>query len=99
MAAIVVNSVTSTVSGSLYKDLLLDVKIDYTRNPQLLKRREVSDIQISENINAIKEVLSGGGKSQSTINRLIQQAKQMMGEYSSSGEEGYTDTYNSEDSE
>ena len=57
MAAIVVNSVTSTVSGSLYKDLLLDVKIDYTRNPQLLKRREVSDIQISENINAIKNSL------------------------------------------
>jgi deoxyribose-phosphate aldolase len=54
MAAIVVNSVTSTVSGSLYKDLLLDVKIDYTRNTQLLKRREVRDIQISENISAIK---------------------------------------------
>jgi phage baseplate assembly protein W len=57
MAAIVVNSVTSSVSGSLYKDLLLDVKIDYTRNTQLLKRREVKDIQISEDISAIKNSL------------------------------------------
>ena len=57
MAAIVVNSVTSSVSGSLYKDLLLDVKIDYTRNIQLLKRREVKDIQISEDIGAIKNSL------------------------------------------
>ena len=57
MAAIVVNSVTSSVSGSLYKDLLLDVKIDYTRNTQLLKRREVKDIQISEDIGAIKNSL------------------------------------------
>ena len=57
MAAIVVNSVTSSVSGSLYKDLLLDVKIDYTRNTQLLKQREVKDIQISEDISAIKNSL------------------------------------------
>ena len=57
MAAIVVNSVTSSVSGSLYKDLLLDVKIDYTRNTQLLKRREVKDIQISKDIDAIKNSL------------------------------------------
>jgi phage baseplate assembly protein W len=57
MAAIVVNSVTSSISGSLYKDLLLDVKIDYTRNTQLLKRREVKDIQISEDIGAIKNSL------------------------------------------
>lgn len=57
MAAIVVTSLTSTLSTATYKDLLLDLKVDYTKNLQLLKRREVKDIQISEDLGAIKNSL------------------------------------------
>lgn len=57
MAAIVVTSLTSTLSTATYRDLLLDLKVDYTKNLQLLKRREVKDIQISEDLGAIKNSL------------------------------------------
>jgi len=57
MAAIVVSSLTSTLSTATFKDLLLDLKVDYTKNTQLLKRREVRDIQISEDLGAIKNSL------------------------------------------
>jgi phage baseplate assembly protein W len=57
MAAIIVSSLTSTISAATYKDLLLDLKVDYTKNLQLLKRREVKDIQISEDIGAVKNSL------------------------------------------
>lgn len=57
MAAIVVTSLTSTLSTATYKDLLLDLKVDYTKNLQLLKRREIKDIQISEDLGAIKNSL------------------------------------------
>ena len=105
-------SMDITSQENLDTETLDDEFVDIMSGPQLYtnltKHIPSKDVEylplvykllLRENINAIKEVLSGGGKSQSTINRLIQQAKQMMGEYSSSGEEGYTDTYNSEDSE
>lgn len=57
MAAIVVSSLTSTLSTATFKDLLLDLKVDYTKNTQLLKKREVKDIQISEDLGAIKNSL------------------------------------------
>lgn len=57
MAAIVISTVGSTVSGALYKDISLDLKINYTKNTQLLKRREIKDIQASLDIGAIKNSL------------------------------------------
>jgi phage baseplate assembly protein W len=57
MAAIVVTSLTSTLSAATYRDLLLDLKVNYTKNLQLLKRREVKDIQISEDLGAVKNSL------------------------------------------
>lgn len=57
MAAIVLDALSVPLSSSTYKDLLLDLKIDYTKNTQLLKRREIKDIQISEDIGAIKNSL------------------------------------------
>lgn len=57
MAAIVLNTISLPASGALYKDLLLDLKTDYTQNTQLLKKREIKDLQISEDIGAIKNSL------------------------------------------
>lgn len=57
MAAIVVSSLTTSVSTVKYKDLLLDLKVNYTKNTQLLKNREIKDIQISEDLGAIKNSL------------------------------------------
>jgi len=57
MAAIVLNSFSAPASGALYRDLLLDLKINYTRNLQLEKHREVKDLQRSEDIGAIKNSL------------------------------------------
>jgi phage baseplate assembly protein W len=57
MAAIIVDALSVPLSSSTYKDLLLDLKINYTKNTQLLKRREIKDIQISEDIGAIKNSL------------------------------------------
>jgi len=57
MAAIVLNTISAPLSSPIYKDLLLDLKISYTQNTQLLKRREIKDIQISEDIGAIKNSL------------------------------------------
>jgi len=57
MAAIVVNAFSLPVSGALYRDLLLDLKVNYTQNKQLEKRREIKDLQRSEDIGAIKNSL------------------------------------------
>jgi len=57
MAAIVLDALSVPLSSSTYKDLLLDLKIDFTKNTQLLKRREIKDVQISEDIGAIKNSL------------------------------------------
>lgn len=57
MAAIVLNTFSAPASGSLYKDLLFDLKVDYTQNTQLEKRREIKDLQISEDIGAVKNSL------------------------------------------
>jgi len=57
MAAIVLNTISAPLSSPIYKDLLLDLKVAYTKNTQLLKRREIKDIQISEDIGAVKNSL------------------------------------------
>lgn len=57
MAAIIVNTVTSSISGLTFKDLRLDLKANYTQNTQLLKRREIKDLQISGDLDAIKNSL------------------------------------------
>lgn len=57
MAAIVVNAFSLPVSGALYRDLLLDLKVNYTQNKQLEKRREIKDLQRSEDIGAVKNSL------------------------------------------
>lgn len=57
MAAILLNTFSSQASGAIYRDLLLDLKINYTQNTQLEKRREIKDLQRSEDIGAIKNSL------------------------------------------
>lgn len=57
MAAIVVNAFSLPVSGSIYRDLLLDLKVNYTQNKQLEKKREIKDLQRSEDIGAVKNSL------------------------------------------
>jgi len=57
MAAIVVNSLNLPSSDVLYRDLRLDLKVNYTQNKQLLKKRERKDIQVQEDIGAIKNSL------------------------------------------
>lgn len=57
MAAIVVNAFSLPVSGAIYTDLLLDLKLNYTQNKQLGKRREIKDLQRSEDIGAIQNSL------------------------------------------
>lgn len=57
MAAIVINNLSVPTTGPLFKDLLLDLTTTYTKNTQLLKRREIKDLQISEDIGAIKNSL------------------------------------------
>ena len=57
MAAIVVNSLNLPYSDVLYRDLKLDLKLNYTENTQLLKKRERKDIQVQEDIGAIKNSL------------------------------------------
>jgi hypothetical protein len=55
MAAIKITSLSPTLSSRvLFNDLRLDLETNYTKNTQLLKRREIKDIQNSENIDAIK---------------------------------------------
>lgn len=57
MAAIVLNSITSALSGIKYRDLLLDLQTNYTQNTQLLKKREIKDFQSSTDMGAIKNSL------------------------------------------
>lgn len=57
MAAIVVNSLNLPSSDVLYRDLKLDLKVNYTQNKQLMKKRERKDIQVQEDIGAIKNSL------------------------------------------
>lgn len=57
MAAVVLDKFSAPQQGSLYTDLLLDLKINYTQNTELKKRREIRDIQISRDIGAIKNSL------------------------------------------
>jgi len=57
MAAIVLDTFSAPEEGPLYTDLLLDLKVDYTQNTQLEKRREIKDLQRSEDIGAIKNSL------------------------------------------
>ena len=57
MAAIVLNSFSAPASGALYKDLLLDLKIGYTQDIELQKRREIKDLQRSDDLGAIKNSL------------------------------------------
>lgn len=57
MAAIVLNTIGLPASGAIFKDLLLDLKPNYTQNTQLQKRREIKDLQASVDIGAIKNSL------------------------------------------
>jgi phage baseplate assembly protein W len=57
MAAIVVNSLSLPVTDALYRDLRLDLKVNYTKNSELLKRRERRDIQVEEDFGAVKNSL------------------------------------------
>ena len=55
MAAIRITSLSPTLSSRvLFNDIRLDLENNYTQNTQLLKKREIKDIQNSENIGAIK---------------------------------------------
>lgn len=55
MAAIKITSLSPTLSSKvLFNDLRLDIETNYTKNTQLFKKREIKDIQNSENIDAIK---------------------------------------------
>lgn len=55
MAAIKITSLSPTLSSRvLFNDLRLDLETNYTKNTQLLKKKEIKDIQNSENIDAIK---------------------------------------------
>lgn len=57
MAAIVVNALSLPVSDVLYRDLKLDLAVNYTQNTQLEKRREIKDIQVEEDFGAVKNSL------------------------------------------
>lgn len=57
MAAVVLDKFSAPQQESLYTDLLLDLKINYTQNTELKKRREIRDIQTSRDIGAIKNSL------------------------------------------
>ena len=57
MAAIVVNSLSLPVSDALYRDLKLDLQVNYTQNTQLEKKRERKDIQVEQDLGAIKKSL------------------------------------------
>jgi len=57
MAAIVVNSLSLPVSDALYRDLKLDLKLNYTQNTQLQKKRERKDIQVEQDLGAIRNSL------------------------------------------
>jgi len=57
MAAIVIDGLSVPNKDILYKDLRLDLQLNYTKNKQLLKTKEIKDIQNSENIEAIKNSL------------------------------------------
>jgi phage baseplate assembly protein W len=55
MAAIRITSLSPTLSSRvLFNDIRLDLETNYTKNTQLLKNREIKDIQNSENIGAIQ---------------------------------------------
>ena len=55
MAAIKITSLSPTLSSRvLFNDLRLDLETNYTKNTQLLKKKEIKKIQNSENIDAIK---------------------------------------------
>lgn len=57
MAAVVLDTFSAPQEGPLYTDLLLDLKIDYTQNIELEKRREIKDLQRSEDLGAVKNSL------------------------------------------
>jgi len=57
MAAIVIDGLSIPKQEVVYKDLRLDIELNYTKNKQLLKRKEIKDIQNSVNLEAIKNSL------------------------------------------
>lgn len=89
----------------LGKETLDDEVIDIMTGPQLYtnmsKLIPTKDIQylpyvyrllLAEDINTIKDVISGGGKSQRIITQLLQKVKNMISDYESSKDEPYRDT-------
>lgn len=96
-------SIDIVSNEELGKETLDDEVIDIMSGPQLYinfaKLFSSKDMKYipyvyrllmsSKDINTIKEILSGGGKSQQLINNLILQVKEMLEQ----GEEGYKDSY------
>lgn len=99
-------SVDITSQANLDKEVLDDEVMDIMSGPQLYtnltKLIPAKDIEylpyvyrllLKQNGATIREVLAGGGRAQSIMSNLIQQAKTMQGDYEQSGEEKYTDTF------
>lgn len=102
-------SVDITSQENLGKETLDDEIMDIMSGPQLYtnmaKLVPNKDIEylpyayrllLKQNGNTIREVLAGGGRAQGIMSKLIQQAKDMQGEYEQSLEEPYRDQYSDE---
>ena len=99
-------SVDITSQENLGKETLDDEVMDIMSGPQLYtnlaKLVPSKDVEylpyayrllLKQNAATIREVLSGGGRAQSIMNGLLQQAKSIQGEYEQSAEEPYQDTF------
>jgi len=105
-------SVDVTSNEELGKETLDDEVMDIMSGPQLYtnlaklvpnKELEylpyVYRLLLKQNPNTIKEVLAGGGKAQTIINRLLSQAKETISAHEQPSEEPWTDTYGDNDEE
>jgi hypothetical protein len=99
-------SVDITSQENLGKETLDDEVVDIMSGPQLYtnlaKLVPAKDVEylpyayrllLKQNAATIREVLSGGGKAQGIMNNLVQQAKNMQGDYEQAGEEKYKDSF------
>lgn len=98
-------SIDLVSNEELEKETLDDEVIDIMTGPQLYTNMSkaipnkdakyiphVYRLLLGENIEVIKEVLSGGAKAQKIITQLLQRVKDMISEYEAGKDEPYRDT-------
>lgn len=96
------------LAGETLDDEVMDIMSGpqlYTNMAKLVPNKDmeylpyVYRLLLKQDVNTLREVLSGGGRGQAIMNKLLSQAKEMQSEYDQSTEDKYTDSEDFFDSE